>query len=376
MRSLKSDRSSRRCEPAWSDEKLLAVMDDPTLTERVTSSWPTDFGPSRPRRSTLLVFGSGLAAGILIMVVFNLVFLGGSNPNPNPQAQTPAGATGPASASAGPAKSAKPSTAPSAAEFVPGAKPNASNTGVPKGTPLEIVKGDLVVTTDGAVIEGKDVHGFLQIRADNVTVRNTIVRGRKVDQNDALVSTYKVKNTLLEHIEVDNQFISPWVDGVWGDNFTIRYSNIHGTVDGMKVESGSRVEGNYIHDLSFLADDPNHSDGTHNDGIQILNGSDIEITGNNFDVGKKANAAIQVTQDFGKVSKLSITKNWANGGACTFNFAHKIQNSLTVKASGNIFGHDTFFDDCPMLISSATKVDGSGNIYEDSKQPINVQQHD
>jgi hypothetical protein len=351
-------------------------MDDPTLTQRLPSSWPTDDAPKRRRRSNLLVFGSGLGSGILIMVVFNLVFSG--SPATNPQAQTPAGSTErvAASASAGPAKSAKPSTAPSSAEFVPGAKPNASNTGVPKGTQLEVVKGDLVISTDGAVIEGKDVHGFLQIRADNVTVRNTIVRGRKVNKNDALVSTYQAKNTLLEHIEVDNQFISAWVDGVWGDNFTIRYSNIHGTVDGMKVESGSRVEGNYIHDLSFLADDPNHSDGTHNDGIQILNGSDIQITGNNFDVGKKANAAIQVTQDFGKVSKLTISKNWANGGACTFNFAHKVQNSLTVKASGNVFGHDTFFDDCPMLISSATNVEGSGNVYEDSKQAINVQQHD
>ncbi len=41
-----------------------------------------------------------------------------------------------------------------------------------------VYEGDLHVTQPGAVVDSLDIHGFLRIKAANVTVKNTIVRGR------------------------------------------------------------------------------------------------------------------------------------------------------------------------------------------------------
>jgi hypothetical protein len=52
--------------------------------------------------------------------------------------------------------------------------PDASNTGVPKGTSLK-PSGSVEVTDDGAVIKGLEVTGTIEIDADNVTVEDTKV---------------------------------------------------------------------------------------------------------------------------------------------------------------------------------------------------------
>ena len=51
-------------------------------------------------------------------------------------------------------------------------RPTAANTGVPAGTTLTRLSGNLNVTTDGTVIENKDIYGTVQIRARNVVIRN------------------------------------------------------------------------------------------------------------------------------------------------------------------------------------------------------------
>jgi hypothetical protein len=314
------------------------------------------------------LFGSGAVTGVLVTVAVTLLFFGGSGTDPTPQqAAAPAGASAGVSASAlAPGASARPTV-----------KPDASNTGVPKGTALQVVNGDLVVKKSGTVVDGMDVHGFIVIRADKVTVKRSIVRGRPTEENGALIDANESEGTLIEDVEVDNKFANPYVDGVWGDTITIRRANIHGTVDGMKIGSDSRVESSFIHDLSYLAHDPNQDGGdTHNDAIQILDGRHILITGNSLDPGKAGNAAIQVTQDDGAVRDLRIEYNWADGGGCTFNFAHKVGARLTVDAKSNLFGHHTEYKDCAVLLSSKTTLVGDGNVWADSGQAVPVQQHD
>jgi hypothetical protein len=309
------------------------------------------------------LFGSGAVTGVLVTVAVTALFFSGSDtPTPQQQAVAPGiGASAPA-----PGASARPAV-----------KPDASNTGVPKGTALEVVNGDLVVNKAGTVVDGKDVHGFIVIKADNVTVKRSIVRGRQTDENGALIDSNDGDGTVIEDVEIANKFISPYVDGVWGDTITIRRANIHGTVDGMKIGSESRVESSFIHDLSYLEHDPNQDGGdTHNDAIQVLDGRHIVIAGNSLNPGKEGNAAIQITQDYGKVRDLQIDYNWVDGGGCTLNFAHKVEARLTVDASGNIFGHHSGYKDCAILLSSKTTLVGDGNVFEDSGQEVPVQQHD
>ncbi|RYF39967.1 MAG: hypothetical protein EOO38_22565, partial [Cytophagaceae bacterium] len=55
--------------------------------------------------------------------------------------------------------------------------PNAENTGPVPGTVFQVLHGNQTFTKDNQVIANLDVHGKVIINADNVTLRNSIVRG-------------------------------------------------------------------------------------------------------------------------------------------------------------------------------------------------------
>jgi hypothetical protein len=259
----------------------------------------------------------------------------------------------------------------------PGAKPDATNTGVPPGTKLTKVTKDVVVTTDGTTIDAQDIEGFLTIKASHVKVTRTIVRGKATAATTAIVRIDSGTDITLEDVEVVAAVPSVDVDGVWGSNFVARRLHVHGGVDGMKLGDGSRVECSYVHDLAYFASDPNQGGGpTHNDAIQILSGKSIAIVGNNLLATKNDNAAIQITQDFGAVSDVHVERNWADGGGCTFNFSHKGQASLgDLHTSNNRFGRSSFFD-CPILKSTKTTLDSQLDVWDDDGKPVPIQTHD
>ena len=258
-----------------------------------------------------------------------------------------------------------------------GTRPTADNTGVPAGVLLTPVNGDVTVAQDGATIDAQDIHGFLIIAASHVHVSRSIVRGRATTSNQGVIRINSGSDILIEDVEVAVASPSATVDGLWGENFIGRRLNIHGGVDGLKLGTGSTLECSYVHDLASFAVDPNQNGGpTHNDAIQILDGTGIHIVGNQLVAAMDQNAAIQVTQDFGAVGDLHMEQNWADGGGCTFNISHKGAASLTdVHAIGNRFGRNSFFD-CPILKSTQTTLDSSGNVWDDDGTPVAIQTHD
>jgi len=267
--------------------------------------------------------------------------------------------------------------APTVVRAGPGIRPTADNTGVPPGVTLTVVDGDVDVTDDNTTIDAEDIHGFLTIRASHVRVTRTIVRGRATGGNASVIRVASGSDNLIEDSEIAVAFPSAGVDGFGGGGFVGRRLHIHGGVDGMKVGSNSTVEYSYIHDLSSFEHDPNQGGGpTHNDAIQILEGTGIHIVGNALVPSTDQNAAIQVTQDFGLVTDLHIEENFADGGGCTFNFAHKVLASLDgVFVSDNRFGRHSYFA-CPILKSTQTTLTLSGNVWDDDGTTVPVQTHD
>jgi hypothetical protein len=169
----------------------------------------------------------------------------------------------------------------------------------------------------------------------------------------------------------------PCLDGVRASNATLIRMNIRGGADGLKLGNNTTLRSSWVHDLAWFSNDPTQGGGeTHNDAIQILEGSNIRVESNNLDATVSgANAAVQVTQDFGKVSSLTISNNWMNGGGCSLNIAHKGGADLSVSASGNRFGRQTGFN-CPILLSTRTTLVGGSNVWDDSGQPVPIQRHD
>ncbi len=256
-------------------------------------------------------------------------------------------------------------------------KPDATNTGVPKGVTLTTFNGDHNITKDNTTIDSEDVHGFVIIAASHVKITRSIIRGGVATQNGDGIRVKSGTDILIEDVEVALDHPSAFLDGIGASNATIRRANIHGGVDGIKMSSNSTLECSYVHDLSYFDSDPNQNGGpTHNDGIQILEGSNIHVTGNQLITAKNLNAAIQVTQDFGDVTGLIIDSNWADGGGCTFNIAHKVKASLTVTVQNNRFGRNTGFANCPILKSTQTTLVGAGNVWDDNGMIVPVQSHD
>ena len=246
-----------------------------------------------------------------------------------------------------------------------GGTPNASNTGVPAGTKLTVHNGDLTITRAGTVIDGLDIRGMVRVEAPNVTIRNSIVRGRDLSGPMALIGNLGgYENLRIIDTELFPSTPSPDVQGIYGYNFEATRLNIHGVIDGIHLTGGNvMITDSWVHDNLHYERDPNQG-GTpsHDDSIQIQEGSNILIEGNRLT--DAWNASVQVTQDRGDVSNLTISGNIADGGGCSINLAEKSRGPLLgVVISDNTFGRNTRVDDCAVIAPSSTKVKMDRNYY-------------
>jgi hypothetical protein len=315
------------------------------------------------------------------------------DPLPSGSAGVPDGSSpaspAPSVSSASPTSSPsrKPSTSPAPLVRRTGGKPGATNTGVPPGVRLTVVNGDQVYATDNQVINGLDIHGFVEITARNVTIKNSIIRGGPHPKcNSAVVyvsqDVHPDASATIQDSEISAAFPDPCLDGLWLVNSTLTRVNIHGAVDGLKAFDNVTVQDSWVHDLSWFASDPNQGGGaTHNDAVQTYEGNrHITLRHNALMVTSRANAAYQVSQDGGKpATDIHIVDNWLDGGGCTLNFSHGGgPTPMTgIYVTGNRFGHSSSFG-CPILVSTQTVLSqNSGNVWDDTGKPIPApDQHD
>jgi len=244
--------------------------------------------------------------------------------------------------------------------------PNASTTGVPDGTPLTVHNGDLVVTTSGAVVENMDIRGFVKVSAANVTIRNTVVRGRTPGGSVGLVT---VSGAYSSATIVDSTLVastaSPYVDGVRGANFTLTRVEIANVIDQVHIYGGNvQIEDSWLHDNAHFVNDPNWGGGpSHDDNIQIQSGSNISITGSS--ISGSNGAGIMLTQDAGAVSDLRIAGNLLDGGACTVNVKTMASAPQNVALADNTFGRNATYWGCGIKVANSIPLDLQRNYFTD-----------
>ena len=245
------------------------------------------------------------------------------------------------------------------------AKPSASNPGVPAGTALTKYTGPLTISVDGTIIDRKAVYGDLKIRAKNVIIRNSYLHcGTQVPSGntgcvDANGST--VYNLLVTNNTINPDKPSYYRDGIVGHEFTARYNHITHTNDGIgifsrpggSVNANVTVQSNYIHDLTHWNKDPAHSDGSHNDGIQVQGGQNISIRGNTIIgsvvagdglavYGTHAGSALIVNQNVAKVANFVVDGNWLDNGQNTVSIHYDKYADVTLTLSNNYLGHNQY----------------------------------
>ncbi|MFS0701032.1 right-handed parallel beta-helix repeat-containing protein [Cellulomonas sp. 179-A 4D5 NHS] len=275
-------------------------------------------------------------------------------PKPAPSATAPAPAPAPTSGSGSGSGS--------------GGFAGPGSTGVPAGTALATHNGDLVITQPGTVIDSLDIHGLVKVKADNVTIKRSIIRGRPLTGSMGLITNDLGKYRFtLEDSELVAADASPHVSGIIGHNFEVRRTEIAKVIDSVHITgSDVLVEGSWLHDNLFYAQDPNHNGGpSHADSVQIQGGSNITFRGNTIEGAESS--AFQTTQDRAAVSGVTVTNNKIDGGACSVNVAYgsKYGPIQGFTVSNNVFGTSQRHARCAIIAPSSNTIANTNNTWVD-----------
>ncbi|MFA4840830.1 MAG: hypothetical protein WC580_03895 [Agrococcus sp.] len=256
------------------------------------------------------------------------------------------------------------------------AMPGPDNTGVPAGTSLRVQRGNMVITTPGTVVSGLDIYGSVDVRARNVTIRNSIIRGDAAGSQDFLVrSASDAASLTITDSELVPTVQTPRINGLRGWNINAARLDISKVIDPAHFWGTGNVQlrDSWIHDNLHYTNDPGWNGGpSHDDGIQIQGGSGYWITGNRIEDAN--NAAIMVTQDQGVTANIMIRDNFLDGGACTVNLAQKSRGPFqNIDIRDNVFGANSVYN-CQIIRPAGGDITSTNNTTVSGKtMRINTQ---
>ncbi|MBW7895504.1 MAG: RICIN domain-containing protein [Opitutaceae bacterium] len=299
-------------------------------------------------------------------------------------------------------------------------KPDASSTGYLGSLTVENGHGGIFNPKSNTLYQNKDFRCLVVVDTADVKFRNCRFSGpaSAAPSNSALLFVTQTgpTPTLVEDCTFFPQTPTHTLDAVRGRNFTLRRCNISGTTDGIHLYGPGGapfpdlqvlVETSYIHELVFWGPHipgVGHSDGTHNDSVQIAQGYNATFRGNwmngllhqglgdwgSYNKTSPANQATSVfmiTPSRGPISGLTITHNWLGGGKATINQSNKPGYTITNIGSivYNKFSHDqglqgSGYNDTAAIIRTGSAAatnfnNGNGqpsNVYEDNGVALKI----
>ncbi len=255
----------------------------------------------------------------------------------------------------------------------PSGFPDADSTGVPAGVVLTVHHGNLTITTDGAVVEELDIRGCLRIRADDVTVRRTRVRGEPCDNRHQVDLGVGVTGAVLEDVEIDGMDIDSFGAGIGNVGYTCRRCDIHHVGVGANMVRDVVVEDSWIHDIHY-------ANGSHNEAILSNGGSGFVVRGNRLDSNLEdgTSSALSLYGDFEQVRDALVERNLFNGGGfCVY--AGSVDGkpypvAANTRFLDNHFGRE-LTDQCGWYgpVTAYRAGNGnvwSGNVWHDTGAPV------
>lgn len=196
-----------------------------------------------------------------------------------PKSKAPTSGTA-AGKSSGPERRAVAAQAVPPRNYSTGSFPNSSNTGVPAGTTLKSVPGQVksgagwkwngravVITATNAHLVGLDINGSVQ--NDRSLSGLTIDKTRIRCTNETNWCLWLGANATVRDTEVGggangSTFTSAIGIRTAGPNNVIQRVDVHHTSDGLRIDGGTTLADSYVHSLVFQGDIP----GVHSDGSQ------------------------------------------------------------------------------------------------------------
>jgi hypothetical protein len=230
--------------------------------------------------------------------------------------------------------------------------PDATNTGVPKGTTLKSVPSqvssgpgwhynatgnDVTVTVKGTVLSGLYIPHNLVIDASNVTVKDVQVA---TSGNFGISLTHTtgatIENSTISGQNATTGRVNSAIDDVYGDStgMVIKDNNISYFRTGVQISTGL-VNGNYIHNPGYIP-------GDHTNGFYVNGGTEpLTIENNTIFINQVQTDTINL--DAGSsgvpVANKTVENNLLAGGGYTIYGGTSPANPTShIVIEGNRFG--------------------------------------
>jgi len=152
---------------------------------------------------------------------------------------------------------------------------------------MTAASGDLTITTPGTVVSGINRAGKINVNAANVTIRDSQCYGIDVLPAEyggpALGSGPVIEYCKILPPNCWNTSAGALQAGIQYGNYTVRWTEITNTFDGLKAFGSVVVDNCWIHDVSHCSDAGNTGGGyPHGDGIQSGAGSGLTVSNSAF----------------------------------------------------------------------------------------------
>jgi hypothetical protein len=234
--------------------------------------------------------------------------------------------------------------------------PDKTNTGVPAGTTLTKVNGDMTIDTPNAVVDGKDIAGCVNVTAPGVTIKRS-----KITCNSFLAISVAGSARTAGAARLSVQDVEVVCGGnttAIGDaNVTVQRAYLHGCENGFDLDRDGTVQDTYITDIVEV-------NGGHGDGMQFAGTPTNIVVTHNTIIVKEVTSALNWT---GQTVSFHAENNLLAGGAYTVYCPRVAVPAGAFKVINNRFGDFTFghADSC-----DETGVVFTGNFEDSNLKPI------
>jgi len=235
--------------------------------------------------------------------------------------------------------------------------PDASNTGVSANMTLRPY-GNVQVSADGAIVTRLRVHGTIDVHANNVTIKNTLVENSGASSIGILQRQgyhgLTVESTTVRGMDKTGGEMQYAVKDD-GANMTLSKLNLYNCADCVQSASG-HMSDSYIHDLGY-------THGDHTDGFQSNGGGGVVIRHNTILNSWPQTSAVALFQDFSPQANNVIDNNLLAGGGYTVYGGSGKEKSRNIKIARNRFSR-IYYKNCGFY-SPVAYFDrrGAGNVW-------------
>ncbi|MFI8277381.1 hypothetical protein ACIGBH_21180 [Streptomyces sp. NPDC085929] len=284
---------------------------------------------------------------------------------------SPSAGTAPPSATPSPGTSGAPTTGPCSS---PGACgfPDARTTG-PRIALERHDTGNMSVKTDGTVIKGWDIHGSLDVYANDVTIidsRITSANWWGVNLRPGY-SGLRVLHTTITAVPgkgPDNGGVDYAVSNMGGSSIEVGWCDVSVFGNALSMGQGE-LHDNYVHDIVAFRNQG--GEWQHTDAVISGGGNKGRLTIrhntllNPVPVEQGASAAIGLFADTGSVSSVVVDGNWLAGGAYALYGGGP--GATGIQVTDNVFSAQYHPNGGAYGLVAAWNAGGAGNVWHGNR---------